>query len=440
MGENVHAILICLFLGGMLAFLWYQYTHAEVLPVPACFWTSVAIAIIIFPLIFFPWAQMSVLALFWIAICAVSLFGGTKAAAWVRQRRQNTIVSPRDCYPGLARLIVVLSLIGVISLFIQFHMLGYGPAQVLFTKKLITIQPELKGWLKNAPSFVAVLSACFYAAAMLGGFYYAARLNTYWRFLAFVPFIPAVATAFFVTTKLSFLFPLSFWFGAYFAAMVYYHRPFTRQGTKRVLYVMVCSIALFLLLVVLRYTSSDPAGGKIYGGWDGFWIYVLSCVGGHITAFSLWFNDYLANASGQLGWGKYTFAGIFNYLGYGARVAPPEIAVIDLPAHLISQGSINSTTVYTIFRQIILDFGLVGSVLFFAATGFIAQWAYDMVKNGHILWITILTPFYCYTLWMFNTSIFNYNSIILAAFLFTCYFASLPYLSRIIPNRKREKK
>jgi hypothetical protein len=427
----MHAAIVISIACGLLLAGWYQKSKSGWLS-PTSFWVFVSFLIIVIPLPFISLGQVSILAVAWIALSALFFSGGGSLARW----KKNTAQSGRQeaNLPGIALLIVIGSLIGVISLFIQFSILGYSPADILFTKKFFTVQQELRQWHKTAPSFVAALSSGFYLAAMFGGFYYVARTGIRWRYLALVPFIPAVATAYFVTTKLSFLFPLSFWIGSFLAAHVYFEREISRKTLIKGMWLTLAVGLWMLALIVVRWMSYTPTPGtewQVFGGGAGFGKYFLTMVAGHLVAFSHWLPLYIQNIPAELGWGKYTFAGVYNYFGYAARVSPADVPIF-------SAAQSDASNIYTIFRQLILDFGLLGSLALLTGFGFFAEYSFARLKQGCLSWLPLLSIFYWITLWMFNTSIFNYNSIILAAFLFTCYFALLPHLNKLLANREKK--
>ncbi len=425
---GVILVTLSLLFGGI-----YQKNARKDWLAPSPFWTLVCFAMVSIPLLFISFSQVSVLAIAWILLSAACIYGGAETAARYSGNNFQEIATEVRFFPGLGLLIVCGSLVGLGALFVQFHMLGYSPIEVFFTEKVFTIMQEIQPLhIQNkVPAIVSGMTGGVYLSAMLGGFYYVAHEETLLRYLAFLPFIPAISIAYCVTTKLSFLLPLLFWVGSYLAAKVYFRRIITRKTLLRFMAACVGICLLLAILILARWKSWSPAAasGIPFYGLTGFWNYTLTMVVGHIVAFSHWFPTYIQSIPEGYGWGRYTFAGIFNFLGYSVRT--PAESVVLFP------GPYNLSNVYTVFRPLLLDFGLFGSLIIFYLAGFFGEYSYSRLKLGRIRWIPVLSVFYWVTMWNYNSSIFNYNSILLASFIFCCYFYSLPYLNKIVSNKEK---
>ncbi|MDT8903865.1 O-antigen polymerase [Anaeroselena agilis] len=427
----MHAIGVILLSLSLLSVGLYQRNARNDWLSPSRFWALVCFIMVSIPLLFISFSKVSVLAIAWILLSATCIYSGAATARYSGNNCQK--ITPEDCrFPGLGVLIIFGSSVGLGALFVQFHMLGHSPIEVFFTAKIFTIMQEIQPLhIQNKiPSIVSGMTGGVYLAAMLGGFYYVAYEKTSLRYLAFLPFVPAISIAYCVTTKLSFLFPVLFWVGSYLAAKVYFRRVIT---TKTLLWFMAVCVGICLLLALLilaRWKSWSPAASGIpFDGLIGFRNYTLTLVIGHIVAFSHWFPTYIQSISEGYGWGRYTFAGIFNFLGYSVRT--PAESVVLFP------GPYNLSNVYTVFRPLILDFGLFGSLLVFYLAGFLGEYSYSRLKMGQLRWMPVLSIFYWVTMWNFNSSIFNYNSILLASFIFFGYFYTLPYIKKSLPIKEK---
>lgn len=430
----MHALLIiglaiCLLFAGL-----YQKKIRKNWLAPSSFWALVCFLMVSVPLTIVSFSQVSAVAIMWILLSTLCVGVGGAIALRYTPCESMTSDVRYTRFPGLALLIVAGSFAGAAALFIQFRMVGFSPLEVLFTNKFFTIMQELRPFhLQNkVPAYVSAMTGGMYLAAMLGGFYFVARERTVKRFIAILPFVPAVATAHFVTTKLSFLFPLLFWIGSYLAAHVYFGRLITKKTMIRFMIIAIIICLLMILLIISRWLSWAPRVGQpLFGGWIGFWKYTFTMVAGHIVAFSHWFPAYIQNIPDGYGWGRYTFAGIFNYLGFAARMPAENVVLFTGPGN-------NTSNVYTVFRPLILDYGLFGSLCVLFASGFCAERAFCRLKNGSIRWIPVLAAFYWITLWNYNTSIFNYNSILLAFFFFTGYFLLIPSINKLNTLRRQK--
>ncbi len=141
---------------------------------------------------------------------------------------------------------------------------------------------------------------------------------------------------------------------------------FRRKTLSRII---LCSAVLFPILVfsfIARgIDGSEDSSFVIYA----LARYFVSYTSGHLYAFSDWFSHLIGNGSG-MGYrddfgtaGFYTFMSIFKVFG-SSRFVPP--GVYD---EYFSFDEILTSNIYTMFRGLIVDFGIVGSIFFMLAFG-----------------------------------------------------------------------
>ena len=125
---------------------------------------------------------------------------------------------------------------------------------------------------------------------------------------------------------------------------------------------------------------------------------------GHISAFSTWLNDYHYVG---LTFGANTFSGPLDLLGLIKR----EIGFYKENIYL-ANGSY--TNVFTIFRGLIDDFSIPGTLIIGFGIGVFARLAFNKCSYGHFMWMIPLTLYYSFVLYSPIISLFNYNSAIMA--------------------------
>lgn len=113
-----------------------------------------------------------------------------------------------------------------------------------------------------------------------------------------------------------------------------------------------------------------------------------------------------------LKYGTMTFMGIANAIGLAERK-------IGLYRDFVYFGRLDKTmrsNVYTLFRLLIDDFGMIGALVFMFILGFVSIKAVLFIKQRKWLFIsqTFLVAVYCLIMWSFATSIWAYTSIICA--------------------------
>lgn len=114
----------------------------------------------------------------------------------------------------------------------------------------------------------------------------------------------------------------------------------------------------------------------------------------------------------QLKYGVMTFCGIFNGLGLAKRQK-------GIYRDYVYFGRLDKTmrsNVYTIFRMLIDDFGIVGALVFLLLLGFASAKAIVFIKKRKMIFLcqAFLVAVYSYVMWGFGASIWAYTSIICA--------------------------
>jgi len=132
---------------------------------------------------------------------------------------------------------------------------------------------------------------------------------------------------------------------------------------------------------------------------------IVSYAFGHLPAFDAWFSTQSLVPDSLTFGGKLLF-GITNFLGIMSREDGlfQEMAVVSVAG--------DETNVYTLFRILVEDFGVLGTPLFFFLLGRFMQRIYLMLRRGteYKLTATLMTAFLFFTFWSFATSVFAYTS------------------------------
>jgi len=143
-----------------------------------------------------------------------------------------------------------------------------------------------------------------------------------------------------------------------------------------------------------------------------------SAVFGSIHAFSYWFDNQLFTGQDELGWGEFTV----NRIAYYVFDVPPRQPGLFGDSVWLGDTYRSGTTVYTIFRGLIQDYSLSGSLVVLFMLSYIAGYSYNKVMSNSIVFIPILILFYSFTMIGYLASIFNWNNVILAFIVIQSFF------------------
>jgi oligosaccharide repeat unit polymerase len=327
----------------------------------------------------------------------------------------NVLTKKRRTEPGTYKILwgkvalIFCTAIGLISVLITLQSRGYSPDAVLQPEMISQISRDFSlgryNELYNPPLIARLLTTFVTLGGIFSGVWLAISHGKRW--LALLPFVPAGLLTLILTTRASLIFPLIFCLAAYCATLVLKQITIRIWSTKQFIFLGLLMIVAFGIFVGTQMLRERLALNTISVALNKAKVSFL----GSPSAFSQWLEHDGLNRH-ELGWGRYNLAGLFDFLGIATR----QMGIYE---HSIPLGKGQITTnVYTVFRQLIEDFTLVGAIVFIFCLGIAAGIAYRKVSTGASSWIPLLATFYAYTLGSYLTSIFNYNTNILAWLIF----------------------
>jgi oligosaccharide repeat unit polymerase len=248
------------------------------------------------------------------------------------------------------------------------------------------------------PWSVRLLVMWLHPAGLLGGVLFGSSRRLRDRILALLTPLPALAYSFLTAARAPALLGLTCWLGGYLAMCCAGEpdRPvlFAWKRVGWFLLVAACLLIGFVSVDALRNMSSDHD-------------FLLEAKETRITdymfgspaAFSDWYAH--ADVSGAE-WGARTFAGEFDLLQVRQRIVGRYLETSNIVGTEI-------TNVYTLFRGLIEDFTLPGSVLICIGTGGLGSWIYNKRSAnvlGPMLW---LSAFYAVVIYSPIVSLLSFN-------------------------------
>lgn len=279
---------------------------------------------------------------------------------------------------------------------------------------------------QSEPVGFRMLITSQYIAAVLGGVYFATARRFWYRVLAFTPLFTSFWVVLFVTTRTVFLMALVCWASGYLAVSLILP-PEIKKSNFRFLSVVAALLLLALVpgmvyVQMLRYSISD------FSNFFPQMRFLLIDVMNFLVPFSEWLSTFMSSAYDLPTLGRYSFAGPLNLLGVQERM--PGLFADHV---LLAMG--RTSNLYTFFRYIIEDWGLVGSVLWFFGWGFISGVSFMGTLRGHALSIPVLSGTYFIIFYSPLNFPPSYNTVLMAWFAFAIYLEVLkpPTVKRHVP-------
>ncbi len=214
-----------------------------------------------------------------------------------------------------------------------------------------------------------------YSAAILGGLVYRYKINTLKKVITLLlAFTPAIYFTITQSSKLITFYSVGFFIGAMLLMKINSNRLRIFENVK---IFRLFGIALVLLFVVSfsilsrggGYVGVSGLGDAIERIYATFMNYAFA----QLYAFSDFFSFFLGMESGTqyaddyYNYGYYTFKSVFDMFG-GTKLFPPTYYYDSYQYH-----DTLSTNIFTIFRGLIYDFGMIGTIFAMFLIGLIAH-------------------------------------------------------------------
>lgn len=420
--ENATSAIVPLFLHGCLVLMLRVCRHSWAEPsVLFCvFWFLNALL----PVLFAPDYVFGASGYWWILASCIAVSSGNLVSyplvlgSEARQVRQVVDNSPRWVRRRkiLRRIVVFSIIVGCLYAALLFRTyqgrIDSAWAGLAAFAHLASIH-RYSGGL-SLPVGMQLMLVFVYSGPLFSGMLFGMSSSGYDRAVAFASLLPALVVTLIHTARAVVLWAVILWVSSYLAYRV-------TTGTDRSLRVCFRTVTLSVVacsLVVLLFAVVQ----LLRGGVEVTLSNVLSILVrfrpyffGHVAAFSSWFRDSFPDF-GPTAYGARTLGGLLDLIGIAER----KMGVYTEFTVVSPQGDI--TNVFTVFRGLLEDFGIFGSLLALFALGSLSGHAYYRVRNKQrARWIPILVASYMFTLWPV-VSIFTYNSILAAWCLFVLYY------------------
>ena len=315
-------------------------------------------------------------------------------------------------------LVLILSALAFVSPLMSLIQNGFGLDMLLSMNDMIEMNNEMsvKRYDETlSTSMVMQLLLVFtYLAPLVGGFFY--KYIKHW--LSWSTILPGLLVALTQAMKMSLITGVMLWFAGYLT-YVLFERVEIRINLKKILLIVV-GVFVFLYVMFfsmfLRIGDNDRSAYEI--AEERMTIYTF----GHMPAFCAWYDNYM-DAYNEPTYGARTVMGISNQIGLLKR----EMGIYqDMIRVTKADGYSN---VFTVFRVLIEDFGIMGSCFWMALMGACIKLFQNGLKRYRSPYfaMTMLTVAYFFIMWSFVTSMLAYTSYILMYFLF--YFIIRHYVN-----------
>jgi oligosaccharide repeat unit polymerase len=259
-----------------------------------------------------------------------------------------------------------------------------------------------------------------YIASALGGLLYAVQRKKGARgILAVTAFLPAVLIMITQSAKGGLFLSIAYFWGAMNLCRIIDgdNALVTKNGLKLLFKASMLLLPLIGFSFFARGMSDSEDLGEVF---ESLSKYFSSYFYGHLYAFSDWFSYYLNGISSidykssEMHFGLYTFNGLFNLLG---SPDPLPQGVYD---EYFTIPDVLTSNIYTWFRGLLMDFGVVGSLIFMFFIGFVSH-------LGFVKLLYNRRPYAMYSAYIHITGLFV-HSFLSSMFMYNSTYATFVLL------------
>jgi oligosaccharide repeat unit polymerase len=354
-------------------------------------------------------------------VVAGGVAGSACAATGFRQRYRRSLgaaVSSRMLSErNLRRITAICAISGVVYILLLLHTEGVSITQLTSMQGLgqTASKMSLERYTNTKPSggiVVRIVTSALYLAPLFGGTLFVHKQRRSDTVLSLLTMLPCILSFAVQSTRAAVLFGAAMWLAGYITARNASSLRIQHIHTRSILHKAGNAIAAVLLLVVLisggqllrgelRFSSGEESNAVLSD-------LTKTYLCGHLGGLSAWM-DYTNLLDVKPSLGTYTFAGIYDLMEPGSRAIGMYSDYVMLPT--------GETNVYTYFRALIEDVTLYGALFVMLTVGFWGGFSYRKVLEGKEAWHGPLAAYYAWILFGI-TSLYNYNSILLALILF----------------------
>lgn len=359
------------------------------------------------------------IGLYWIIIACIFFLIGYLLGRDISNKKKQKIsnIFETDSTKKLSKVswifIVILILIGMYRTVIEVSINGFSFSMFFNLDTLIMMNTSMAydryiGGGNSYNMIMQVINVFIYTAPLCGGYAYNYSEKKIHKILSVATFLPIIMSLLLTNGKVGLVANSFLWATGYLISYTEKYRKAPSINIRKVVIVLIVSfgvIGLLYISMLLRIGDLSSQTREIVN--KKFSIYAF----GHMQAFDLWFSNY--GLSNEYTYGEYTFLGIFSSLGIAIR----KQGVYDF----IGGASSN---IFTVFRGIIQDYGIMGGLLFMIILGLIGGHSFHNVLNinkSSVANKVILAATYFFIFHSMFSSAWTYTSYILLFPLFALY-------------------
>lgn len=382
------------------------------------YWTIFTIlGLLLFEENMYSWSYYGII---WIIIACIIFTIGNILGSFDKKNKHNMMIDLKPYKETLSKIswyfIILCISIGMLRFSLEVIKNGFSLNMFFDIESLMvmnnTMAKERYSGNSSSGALMQIFAIFVYAAPLCGGYSLPYSKNKAEIIISFTTFLPIFSSMMLTSGKAGMLASIFLWISGYIVAYI----EKNKKSPKIKIQTAVKSLVSIALLLSMLYGSMILRIGELNRNIINtvnkkFVIYAF----GHVPAFDSWFSSYSFGNS-DLTLGKYTYIGILNSLNLVEREQGLYHDIV-----IFSKGG--WTNVYTAFRGILTDYGIIGSLFVLLTLGFFSGYLFRKAikSKASAFEIALLANVYFSIFYSFIVSSLTYSSYILAFVIFYFY-------------------
>ena len=386
------------------------------------FW-SIAILSTVF---FAPDYTIHASSLWWISLTLLTTYVGTLVGGASSLNKEFNargaslnLVRLSGLFDLLSKLVLIALVFFILGVMILVEWATGGVGQLFSIDGLLDLGHKLSsmrysGGEYKQPILYSIFTYGLSFAALIGGvlFFSSKRSHVY---ISIMPLILAFVNAIVKTQRGTIIFTVVLWLSSYLAIRPLSERSPIRLFTFQKIFLII--FLMFFALVIFVFLQASREGQVNFEFIETALLNFKSSAFGSLPAFSHWFDSTLMEDY------KYTLGEFtFNRVAYYIFDVPARSPGMYGEAIWLGETYREGTTIYTVFRAMLQDWGMIGSLVSWFGVGLIGGFSYQKILQEKLHFLPWLSMYYAFVMIGYLASMFSWNGVIFSYAIFIIFF------------------
>lgn len=340
---------------------------------PACIFSLFWFAYIFFPLIILFEIPVNIFSILFLILCVIAFswtsafFNWNQALEMNKKKEHSSLIYDTKFLRKVLCFSIIVSVLCTIK---QVMAQGFSITEIVSSPLTVSGKyMKMKYFSELNKTVYSMIGLVFsYISVLVGGLVYGSTLDRKRKWLSLLSFLPALVVIVIQGAKGLLFLSLFLFLGSVLVTKLY-NNDFLLFNKKNIIKIIKSGAILFIFLII-SFLSRGLKNIESFSVLVAhmrrlFASYMLT----HIYAFSDWFTAYFGGDT-QLEYDtSNNFYGLYTFNFFTKTFADKDKLVMGTYGEYFKYQDIIKSNIYTMFRGLIMDFGILGAIAFIVVNG-----------------------------------------------------------------------